>query len=82
MEGQVGAMGKTYAISGDLLLMPMKKNEIYDLSKKIDWTEAMGDVNMCVQLYASRIAAEGEHSPEAVARAQRILASWERIKRG
>ena len=62
--------------------MPMKKDEIYDLSKKINWTEAMGDVNMCVQLYASRIAAEGNHSPEAVARAQRILASWERIKRG
>lgn len=62
--------------------MPMKKDEIYNLSKKINWTEAMGDVNMCVQLYASRIAAEGEHSPEAVARAQRILASWERIKRG
>lgn len=82
MEGQVGAMGKTYAISGDLLLMPLKKDEIFNLSKKINWTEAMGDVNMCVQLYASRIAAEGEHSPEAVARAQRILASWERIKRG
>ena len=62
--------------------MPRKKDEIYDLSKKINWTEAMGDVNMCVQLYASRIAAEGNHSPEAVARAQRILASWERIKRG
>ncbi len=62
--------------------MPMKKDEIYNLSKNIDFTEALGDVNMCVQLYASRIAAEGNHSPEAVARAQRILASWERIKRG
>ena len=55
--------------------MPMKKDEIYNLSKSIDFTEALGDVNMCVQLYASRIAAEGEHSPEAVARAKRVLAS-------
>ena len=60
----------------------MKKDEIYNLSKSIDFTEALGDVNMCVQLYSSRIAAEGEHSPEAVARAKRVLASWERIKRG
>jgi len=62
--------------------MRSNKDEIYSLSRKIDWTEALGDVNMSVQLYASRIAAEGQHSPEAVERAKKILASWERIKRG
>jgi len=62
--------------------MPTKKDVIKELASKMDWTEAMGNVNMCVQLYASRIAAEGEHSREAVDRAQRILASWERIQRG
>ena len=62
--------------------MPTRKMKYITWSKSIDFTEALGDVNMCVQLYASRIAAEGEHSPEAVARAKRVLASWERIKRG
>ena len=62
--------------------MPTKKDVIKQLASDMEWTEALGNVNMCVQIYASRIAAEGEHSPEAVARAQRILASWERIQRG
>lgn len=62
--------------------MPTKKDVIKQLASDMEWTEALSNVNMCVQLYASRIAAEGEHSREAVDRAQRILASWERIQRG
>lgn len=62
--------------------MPVKTDVIKKLASDMDWTEAMGDVNMCVQIYASRIAAEGEYSREAVARAEKILAAWERIQRG
>lgn len=62
--------------------MPTKKDVIKQLASDMEWTEAVGNVNLCVQIYASRIAAEGEHSREAVDRAQRILASWERIQRG
>ena len=62
--------------------MPIKYDEIKKLASNMDWTEALGDVNLCVQIYASRIATEGGHSREAVARAQKILAAWERIQRG
>ncbi len=61
----------------------MKKNDtVKDKARTMDWQTAVQHLNQVVSLYASRIAAEGQFSREAIDRASEIQAAWERIQRG
>lgn len=61
----------------------MKKNDIVnEKARAMDWQTAVQHLNQVVSLYASRIAAEGQFSREAVDRAAEIQAAWQRIQRG
>ena len=61
----------------------MKKNDIVkDKARTMDWQTAVQHLNQVISLYASRIAAEGQFSREAIDRASEIQAAWERIQRG
>ena len=61
----------------------MKKSDIVkDKARTMDWQTAVQHLNQVVSLYASRIAAEGQFSREAIDRASEIQAAWERIQRG
>ena len=61
----------------------MKKNDIVkDKARTMDWQTAVQHLNQEISLYASRIAAEGQFSREAIDRASEIQAAWERIQRG
>lgn len=61
----------------------MKKNDIInEKARAMDWQTAVQHLNQVVSLYASRIAAEGQFSREAVDRAAEIQAAWQRIQRG
>lgn len=61
----------------------MKKNDIVnDKARTMDWQTAVQHLNQVVSLYASRIAAEGQFSREAIDRASEIQAAWQRIQRG
>jgi len=61
----------------------MKKSDIVnEKARDMDWKTAVQHLNQVVSLYASRIAAEGQFSREAIDRASEIQAAWERIQRG
>jgi len=61
----------------------MKKNDIVkDKARTMEWQTAVQHLNQVVSLYASRIAAEGQFSREAIDRASEIQAAWQRIQRG
>ena len=61
----------------------MKKSDIIsDKARDMDWKTAVQHLNQVVSLYASRIAAEGQYSREAVDRATELQAAWKRIQRG
>ena len=61
----------------------MKKADIInEKARDMDWETAAQHLNQVVSLYASRIAAEGQFSREAVDRATEIQAAWQRIQRG
>ena len=61
----------------------MKKNDIVnEKARDMDWQTAVQHLNQVVSLYASRIAAEGQFSREAVERSAEIQAAWQRIQRG
>jgi len=61
----------------------MKKNDIVkEKARTMDWQTAVQHLNQVVSLYASRIAAEGQFSREAIDRASEIQAAWQRIQRG
>ena len=61
----------------------MKKSDIVnEKARDMDWKTAVQHLNQVVSLYASRIAAEGQFSREAVDRAAEIQAAWQRIQRG
>ena len=61
----------------------MKKNDIVkDKARAMEWQTAVQHLNQVISLYASRIAAEGQFSREAIDRASEIQAAWERIQRG
>ncbi len=59
-----------------------RRKEILEYSRRIDWPTAVAEINQVVNLYASRIASEGQFSREAVKRSCEVQAAWERIKRG
>ena len=61
----------------------MKKNDIVkEKARAMEWQTAVQHLNQVVSLYASRIAAEGQFSREAIDRASEIQAAWQRIQRG
>jgi len=61
----------------------MKKNDIVkEKARTMDWQTAVQHLNQVVSLYASRIAAEGQFSREAIDKASEIQAAWQRIQRG
>jgi len=61
----------------------MKKSDIVnEKARAMDWKTAVQHLNQVVSLYASRIAAEGQFSREAIDRATEIQAAWQRIQRG
>jgi len=61
----------------------MKRTDIInEKARDMDWQTAVQHLNQVVSLYASRIAAEGQFSREAIDRATEIQAAWQRIQRG
>jgi hypothetical protein len=61
----------------------MKRYDIVnEKARDMDWKTAVQHLNQVVSLYASRIAAEGQFSREAIDRATEIQAAWQRIQRG
>ena len=61
----------------------MKKADIInEKARDMEWQTAVQHLSQVVSLYASRIAAEGQFSREAVDRATEIQAAWQRIQRG
>jgi hypothetical protein len=61
----------------------MKKTDIInEKARDMEWQTAVQHLNQVVSLYASRIAAEGQFSREAVERSAEIQAAWQRIQRG
>jgi len=61
----------------------MKRTDIInEKARDMEWQTAVQHLNQVVSLYASRIAAEGQFSREAVDRATEIQAAWQRIQRG
>jgi hypothetical protein len=61
----------------------MKRYDIVnEKARDMDWQTAVQHLNQVVSLYASRIAAEGQFSREAVDRATELQAAWKRIQRG
>lgn len=61
----------------------MKKTDIVnEKARDMEWQTAVQHLNQVVSLYASRIAAEGQFSREAIDRATEIQAAWQRIQRG
>lgn len=55
---------------------------IHDKAREMDWETALRLVNTAVDLHASRTAAHGQFSPEAVEKSAEIQAAWIRIQRG
>ena len=61
----------------------MKKTDIVNKkARDMDWQTAVALVNTAVVLHASRTAAEGRYSREAVDKSAEIQAAWKRIQRG
>ena len=61
----------------------MKRSDIInEKARDMEWQTAVQHLNQVVSLYASRIAAEGQFSREAIDRATEIQAAWQRIQRG
>jgi len=61
----------------------MKRYDIVnEKARDMDWQTAVALVNTAVVLHASRIAAEGQYSREAVDKSAEIQAAWKRIQRG
>ena len=61
----------------------MKKSDmVIEKAREMDWQTAVALVNTAVVLHASRIAAEGQFSREAVDKSADMQAAWKRILRG
>lgn len=64
-------------------MMKMEKTDVINgVARDMDWPTAVQHLSQIVALYASRIAAEGQYSREAVARSIEIQAAWKRIQQG
>ena len=57
-------------------------DKVIEKARAMDWQTALAIVSRAVELHASKTAADGQFSREAIDRASEIQAAWERIQRG
>jgi hypothetical protein len=59
-----------------------KKEELFDIVRGMEYTDAVIAVEGAINSEASRVASKGEYSREAVEKAEMLLAAWLRVQRG
>ena len=59
-----------------------KKEELFDIVRSIEYTDAVAAVSSPINAQTSTIAAKGDYSREAVEAAEKLLAAWIRVQRG
>jgi len=59
-----------------------RKEELFDIVKDMEYSEAVAKVNTAVSAQVTNIASKGDYSREAVEAAEKLLAAWIRIQRG
>ena len=59
-----------------------KKEELFDIVRSIEYTDAVAAVSSAINAQTSTIAAKGDYSREAVEAAEKQLAAWIRVQRG
>lgn len=59
-----------------------KSDMVIEKARAMDWQTALAIVSRAVDLHASKTAADGQFSPEAVEKSAEIQAAWQRIQRG
>tara|TARA_A100001391_G_C4973606_1_gene253353 strand:+ start:619 stop:804 length:186 start_codon:yes stop_codon:yes gene_type:complete len=59
-----------------------KKEELFDIVRGMEYTDAVAAVSSAINAQTSTIAAKGDYSREAVEAAEKLLASWIRVQRG
>jgi hypothetical protein len=59
-----------------------KKEELFDIVRGMEYTDAVAAVSSAINAQTSIIAAKGDYSREAVEAAEKLLAAWIRVQRG
>lgn len=59
-----------------------RKEELFDIVRGMEYTDAVAAVSSAINAQTSIIAAKGDYSREAVEAAENLLAAWLRIQRG
>ena len=59
-----------------------KKEELFDIVRGMEYTDAVAAVSSAINAQTSTIAAKGEYTREAVEAAEKLLAAWLRVQRG
>ena len=59
-----------------------KKEELFDIVRGMEYTDAVAAVSSAIIAQTSTIAAKGDYSREAVEAAEKLLAAWLRVQRG
>ena len=59
-----------------------KKEELFDIVRGMEYTDAVAAVSSAINAQTSIIAAKGDYSREAVEAAEKLLAAWLRVQRG
>ena len=56
-----------------------KKEELFDIVRGMEYTDAVAAVSSAINAQTSTIAAKGDYSREAVEAAEKLLAAWIRV---
>ena len=59
-----------------------KKEELFDIVRGMEYTDAVAAVSRAINAQTSTIAAKGDYSREADEAAEKLLAAWLRVQRG
>ena len=59
-----------------------RKEELFDIVRSIEYTDAVAAVSSAINAQTSTIAAKGDYSREAVEEAEKLLVAWLRVQRG
>ena len=59
-----------------------RKEELFDIVRGMEYTDAVAAVSSAINAQTSSIAAKGDYSREAVEAAEKLLAAWLRVQRG
>lgn len=59
-----------------------RKEELFDIVRGMEYTDAVAAVSSAINAQTSIIAAKGDYSREAVEAAENLLAAWIRVQRG